>query len=84
MTRTLLAAALAVATLTTATSSAFAADGWRHARRQDSYQAPVYNPQPTYNPRPTYQPANDYRPARSYRPADDYRPVQKPRSNYGD
>ena len=78
MTRTLLAAALAVATLTTATSSAFAADGWRHARRQDSYQAPVYNPQPTY------QPANDYRPARSYRPADDYRPVQKPRSNYGD
>ena len=77
ITRTFLAAALAAATLTAASTSAFAADGWRHARRQDSYAAPVYNPQPTY------QPANDYRPARTYRPADDYRPAPKPRSTYG-
>lgn len=75
MKTTLFSTAVALVTLTTA-SSAFAGDGWRLFSR-DSYSAPVTRPQPTY-PQPTYQPS-DYRPEPTYRPSDDYRPVRKPR-----
>ena len=71
MKTTLFSTAVALVTLTTA-SSAFAGDGWRLFSRDNGYSAPVTRPQPTYQP-------SDYRPEPTYRPSDDYRPVRKPR-----
>lgn len=85
----LFSAALALATLTTA-STAFAGDGWSLFRR--NYDAPVYKPEPrNHEPRyqtqtePRYQ-TSDYRTTRGYddnrddnRDRDVYRP--RPRTN---
>ena len=70
-----LSAALALATVTAA-SSAFAGDSWSI---RDNYQAPVHRPDPRYHL------VGDYGSPRVYRPTnDDYRPVYQPkRYGYG-
>ena len=72
----LFSAALALATLTTA-STAFAGDGWSFWRR-NSYQAPVTKPEPRYNTEPRYQ-TSDYRTTRGY---DDNRDDNRDRDVY--
>lgn len=67
----LFTAALALVTLSTA-SSAFAGDNWSLFRRSDRYTAPVYKPEPRYQPA-------DYSTTQSYEKDDTYRPVRKPR-----
>ena len=71
----LLSAALALATLTTA-SSAQAGDGWHLFRRADSYNPPVTKPEPRYQ-------STGYGSTQYDKPADPYRPVRRPRRDNG-